>query len=152
VLPIAPPTYHDHVAKRCDPARLSARARRDAALKVEVRRVFEENFSVYGMRKVWRQFQREGHDVAPRGAQLRETLWKNAPMTGVAEQAERTASRIAGALLLALAAYVVVSVGWKFWTRQGAEFSLPGLIVTVLAVPIMYCLSRSKLRIAERAR
>ena len=64
VLPIAPSTYHDHVAKRRDPARLSARARRDAAQRVEVRRVFEENFSVYGVRKVWRQLRREGHDLA----------------------------------------------------------------------------------------
>ena len=64
VLPIAPSTYHDHVARRHDPARLSARAKRDMALKVEVRRVFEENFRVYGVRKVWRQLQREGFDVA----------------------------------------------------------------------------------------
>jgi transposase InsO family protein len=64
VLPIAPSTYHDHVAKRRDPDRLSARAKRDAALKVEIRRVFEENFRVYGVRKVWRQMQREGFEVA----------------------------------------------------------------------------------------
>lgn len=64
VLPIAPSTYHDHVAKRIDPSRLSARARRDAALKDEVRRVFEANFRVYGVRKVWRQLRREGFDVA----------------------------------------------------------------------------------------
>ena len=64
VLPIAPSTYYDHVARRRDPARLSARAKLDMALKVEVRRVFEENFRVYGVRKVWRQLQREGFDVA----------------------------------------------------------------------------------------
>jgi transposase InsO family protein len=64
VLPIAPSTYHDHVAKRHDPSKLSARAKRDAALKVEVRRVFEENFRVYGARKVWRQLRREGTGVA----------------------------------------------------------------------------------------
>jgi putative transposase len=64
VLPIAPSTYHDHVAKRHDPSKLSARAKRDAALKVEVRRVFEENFRVYGVRKVWRQLRREGTGVA----------------------------------------------------------------------------------------
>src|SRR5665213_1758268 len=64
VLPIAPSSYHDHVAKRIDPSRLSARARRDAALKDEVRRVFEANFRVYGVRKVWRQLQREGFDIA----------------------------------------------------------------------------------------
>jgi transposase InsO family protein len=64
VLPIAPSTYHAHVAKRSDPARLSARARQDAVLKIEVRRVFDQNFSVYGVRKVWRQLKREGFDVA----------------------------------------------------------------------------------------
>lgn len=64
VLPIAPSTYHDRVAQRRDPSRLSARARRDEALKPEVMRVFAENFGVYGVRKVWRQMQREGFDVA----------------------------------------------------------------------------------------
>jgi transposase InsO family protein len=64
VLPIAPSTYHAHVAKRRDPAKLSARARQDAALKIDVWRVFEENFRVYGVRKVWRQLKREGFDVA----------------------------------------------------------------------------------------
>jgi len=64
VLPIAPSTYRAHVAKRRDPAKLSARARQDAALKIEVRRVFDDNFAVYGVRKVWRQLKREGFDVA----------------------------------------------------------------------------------------
>jgi len=64
VLPIAPSSYHAHVAKRRDPAKRSARARQDAALKIEVRRVFDQNFSVYGVRKVWRQLKREGFDVA----------------------------------------------------------------------------------------
>src|ERR1700704_4643086 len=60
VLPIAPSTYHAHVAKRRDPAKLSARARQDVSLKIEVRRVFDENFRVYGVRKVWRQLKCEG--------------------------------------------------------------------------------------------
>jgi hypothetical protein len=47
VLPIAPSTYHDHVARRADPARLSARAKRDAALRPEIARVFAENFAVW---------------------------------------------------------------------------------------------------------
>lgn len=64
VLPIAPSTYHDHVAKRIDPSRLSARVKRDEALRDEARRVFEANFCVYGVRKIWRQLQREGFDVA----------------------------------------------------------------------------------------
>jgi putative transposase len=64
VLPIAPSTYHAHVARRADRSRLSTRTRRDDALIPEIRRVFEENFGVYGVRKVWRQLKREGHDVA----------------------------------------------------------------------------------------
>jgi putative transposase len=64
VLPIAPSTYHAHDAQRRDPLRLSARARRDLALRVEVRRVFDANYRVYGVRKVWRQLRREGFDVA----------------------------------------------------------------------------------------
>ena len=64
VLPIAPSTYHAHVAKRANPENLSARARRDMALKPEIARVFAENFEVYGVRKVWRQLQRESFDVA----------------------------------------------------------------------------------------
>jgi transposase InsO family protein len=64
VLPIAPSTYHAHVARRADPTRLSVRAKRDDALIPEVRRVFAENFGVYGVRKVWRQLRHEGHHVA----------------------------------------------------------------------------------------
>lgn len=64
VLPIAPSTYHAHVARTVEPTRRSARARRDDALGPEVRCVFEENFRVYGVRKVWRQLRREGFDVA----------------------------------------------------------------------------------------
>jgi hypothetical protein len=63
-LPIAPSTYYDHLAKRADPSRLSDRARRDEALRPEIRRVFEDNWSVYGMRKVWHQLRRECFDVA----------------------------------------------------------------------------------------
>ena len=64
VLPIAPSTYHAHAARRIEPTKRSARARRDDALGPEVRRVFKENFRVYGVRKVWRQLRREGFDVA----------------------------------------------------------------------------------------
>src|SRR5690606_41583693 len=65
VLPIAPSTYHERAAQRRDPLRRSPRARRDDALKGEVRRVFADNFGVYGARKVWRQMQREGFDITP---------------------------------------------------------------------------------------
>ena len=64
VLPIAPSTYHAHVARRNDPTKRSARAKRDGALKPEIHRVFDDNFQVYGVRKVWRQLRRENRDVA----------------------------------------------------------------------------------------
>src|SRR3954447_5226660 len=60
VLPIARSTYYAHAARRADPDRLPARARRDAVLMAEIRRVYEANFRVYGVRKVWRQLAREG--------------------------------------------------------------------------------------------
>ncbi len=64
VLPIAPSTYHEHAARKADPDRRPARERRDADLSREIRRVFAANFGVYGVRKVWRQLQREGIEVA----------------------------------------------------------------------------------------
>jgi putative transposase len=64
VLPIAPSTYHWRAARRRDPAKLLDRAKRDAALMPEIERVFEENFRVYSVRKVWRPLKREGHDQA----------------------------------------------------------------------------------------
>lgn len=64
VLPIAPSTYREHAARRADPSRVSARERRDAELCREIRRVFEANFGVYGVRKVWRQMKRDGIDAA----------------------------------------------------------------------------------------
>ena len=64
VLPIAPSAYYAHAARRADPSKRPARSRSDAALAVEIRRVFAENFCVYGVRKVWRQLGREGIGVA----------------------------------------------------------------------------------------
>jgi putative transposase len=64
VLPIAPSTYYAQQARRIDPDLRPDRAWRDEALCVEIRRVFDENKRVYGVRKVWRQLRREGFGVA----------------------------------------------------------------------------------------
>ena len=64
LLPIAPSTFHAHAARRSDPAGLPARARRDVVLATDIQRVFDANFGVYGVRKVWRQLGREGKKVA----------------------------------------------------------------------------------------
>ena len=64
VLPTAPSTYYTHAARHADPQRHPARWHRDAVLCELIRRVWEENFRVYGVRKVWRQLLREGVQVA----------------------------------------------------------------------------------------
>ena len=66
------------------------------------------------------------------------------------EDAERTASRIAGGLLFALAAYVVAAAAWGLWSREGEAFSWLGLIVAALAMPIMYLLAKRKLAVAAQ--
>lgn len=64
VLPIAPSTYYAHKAEERDPTLRSRRAQRDEVLCGEIQRVWTENFKVYGVRKVWRQLNREGNAVA----------------------------------------------------------------------------------------
>jgi divalent metal cation (Fe/Co/Zn/Cd) transporter len=66
------------------------------------------------------------------------------------ETAERIASRIAGSLLILLAAYVVVAATWRLWTATGEEFSWPGFVVALVAIPAMRYLARRKLAIAEK--
>jgi putative transposase len=63
-LPIAPSAYYEHKARQKDPSREPARLQRDRVLSVEIRRVREENFEVYGARKVWLQLNREDIAVA----------------------------------------------------------------------------------------
>jgi len=58
VLPIAPSTYHAHKRLQAHPERRCPRARRDEVLRERIRRVWEENFAVYGVRKVWRELKR----------------------------------------------------------------------------------------------
>lgn len=64
VLPIAPSTYYRWKARQANPALRSPRAVRDEQLRMEIQRIWEANFRVYGARKVWRQFNREGIRVA----------------------------------------------------------------------------------------
>ncbi len=58
-LPIAPSTFYDHMAKRANPKLLSDRARRDKDLRPEIERVWEQNYKVYGVRKIWHQMRRK---------------------------------------------------------------------------------------------
>ncbi|MGI5254434.1 IS3 family transposase [Actinacidiphila glaucinigra] len=58
---IAPSTYYAHHKRRTMP---SARTVRDAELKEQISEVFEANYRVYGARKIWRELNRQGSDVA----------------------------------------------------------------------------------------
>lgn len=66
------------------------------------------------------------------------------------ERAERIASKIGGGLLFALAAFVVAGAVWSLSTRHGETFSIPGLIVALLAILIMSVLARRKIGIATQ--
>ena len=63
-LPIAPSTYYEHKARERDPERASKRSQRDQQLEIEIKRVWDENKQVYGVRKVWRQLKRESIEAA----------------------------------------------------------------------------------------
>ncbi len=63
VLPIAPSTYRAHARRIADPSRLSDRAKRDAACGPRSS-ASNDKLQVYGVRKVWRQLNREGIAVA----------------------------------------------------------------------------------------
>jgi putative transposase len=64
VLPIAPSRYYELKARERDPARRPARARRDEQLVEHIRRAWQENRAVYGVRKMWKQLTRDGLAVA----------------------------------------------------------------------------------------
>ena len=66
------------------------------------------------------------------------------------ESIEQRASRIGGALLFALSVYVVVSAAYGLSAQEGQEFSMPGLMLTVLTIPTMWWLAKTKLRIADQ--
>ena len=63
-LQISPSTYYEHKARQAAPTRLPPRLQRDQALVPQIRRVYEENFGVYGARKIWRQLGREDIGIA----------------------------------------------------------------------------------------
>ncbi len=94
-LPIAPSQYYEHKAREVEPARLPPRLQRDRGLVPEIRRIHEENFGVYGARKVWRQLGRERFPVArctggaPDAFRLALKAWY--PVVDVAQRSQRIA-------------------------------------------------------------
>jgi len=65
VLPIAPSVYYEHKLWEREPERRPARAKRDEEFRAHIRRVWDENFEVYGVRKVWHHLkEREQRQIA----------------------------------------------------------------------------------------
>ncbi|WAT16074.1 IS3 family transposase [Xanthomonas fragariae] len=64
VLQVAPSTYYRHAQREADANLRPNRWWKDQALRPQIRRVWEQNRQVYGVRKVWRQLKREGYQVA----------------------------------------------------------------------------------------
>ena len=72
---IAPSTYYAALSRP-----KSARELRDEELMKEITRVYDENYRVYGVRKVWRQLRREGIAV---GRDRVERLMRRLGICGV---------------------------------------------------------------------
>ena len=66
------------------------------------------------------------------------------------EAVECRASKVAGTLLFALAMYVVVSAAYGLWRHEGQDFSTPGLVLAIVAIPIMWFLAKAKIRLADQ--
>lgn len=64
-LDIAPSTYYWHRQRQQHPEQGSRREKHDIQMIQEIKRVYEENYAVYGAKKVWRQLRREGGQCCP---------------------------------------------------------------------------------------
>jgi hypothetical protein len=80
VLPIAQSTFYAHAGILKNPDLASDRAKRDADLSPENKRVWEENNDVYGIRKVWLQMQRDQRWSRNFGPLVRMGCMKNVPI------------------------------------------------------------------------
>jgi len=97
--PIAPSTYYEHKAREAQPEREPPRLRRDAEISGEIRRVYDDNFQVYGARKVWRRLGRDGIGVARCTVErlmrslaldaLEQALWSRSGAKGVVHHSDR---------------------------------------------------------------
>ncbi len=92
VVQLAPSCYRRHAARQRDHGLLSNRARRDAQLPPQIERVFQQNWRVYGVRKVWRQLQHEGLVLARCTV---ERLMKHLGLEG-ARRGKRVRTTVAG--------------------------------------------------------
>ncbi len=86
-LPIALSTYYRYKAREADPELASERHKKDQVLLGHIRRIWEENFQVYGARKVWGELVREG---IPVGRCTVERLMRQLGLRGITRGAKRS--------------------------------------------------------------
>jgi len=87
-------------------------------------------------------------ELASAGVLLRRLNVEITHGADFSETVEHQASRVGGALLFALATYVIASAGYGLWRQDGQEFSTPGFVLSVVAIPIMWHLAKAKMRVA----
>lgn len=76
----------------------SERARRDERLKVAIMRIFEQNYSVYGARKIWHAINRDYADVFGSVARCTvERLMRELGIRGITRKGKRPATKSAPA-------------------------------------------------------
>jgi putative transposase len=117
-LQFAPSTYYEQKLRQRDPSRLPARTQRDIKLRPEIHRVWHENFCVYGVRKTWKQLNREHIRVAKctverlmRGLNLRGAVRGKGFKTTIADE---SAWRPAGIWSIDSSPLSVrISCGWR---------------------------------------
>jgi transposase InsO family protein len=146
VLPIAPSVYYEMKAREDDFLRIPPRLRYDAALCQAIGRIWNDNYEVYGARKVWHQLKRDGFNV---GRCTVERLIRSMGLQGVVRgrtvkttvprpddkrqldlvQRESEASR-PNQLWVADFTYVAtwsVVMGWQVSSSMATEFTLDAL-------------------------
>src|SRR5262249_25140057 len=87
VLQVAPSTYYAITRRRP-----SARAVRDEQLTLLIRRVYEDNYRVYGARKIWAELRRQGVRVDRCTV---ERLMRRAGIVGVSRGAKKRRTTVA---------------------------------------------------------
>ena len=88
-------------------------------------------------------------ELASAGVLIRRLAIEISRGEAVAASFERRAARIGSVLLFALSGYVVVAAGWSLWMRSGQEFSVVGLVLALIAIPLMFVLARRKAHMAD---
>lgn len=64
VIPIAPATYYEQKRRKQNPLLVPKRIQSDEMLKQKIQTTWEDNYKVYGARKIWRKLNKDGISVA----------------------------------------------------------------------------------------